>query len=396
MTNKKLNSSYCRLLWDIIRAGSIERGVRNHDLLLQSLRDRPTTKPGVWGYHPDGSPMTRGEYEKELASLMASAPDFLYPEPDTSFSLFDTTGEPTSLSDLIDKKEAGLLTFETHLPSQFSRNNIVRAHLFPGGGEKAVVILTNLRAEEKAFATLGKLFARFGYTALEVVFPYHGERHDPEDRGMVPGERLFSANMHETLMSFSQCVSDILGCLLFLIRSGFTRIGGIGTSIGSTFLVLSLANARGYRRFLHGKDPSLVGSIPEGIFRAAVFNLSGGMLRDFITDPDNIEATFVRKGLVEDLGLSGEEIEELWPVVDPMKFAQEIDIPILSVKSRYDPVLLYRYAKNQREFFKENSVGGKNFREFYIPFPSGHYSVSYFLPKMTLGLCDLLFTVRHV
>jgi hypothetical protein len=104
----------------------------------------------------------------------------------------------------------------------------------------------------------------------------------------------------------------------------------------------------------------------------------------------------VRKGLVEDLGLSGREIEELWPVADPMQFVDKITMPVLSVKSRQDPVLLYRYSKMQREFFARNAVSGKNFTEFYIPVPAGHYSATYFLPKMFLGIADLLFILRHV
>jgi hypothetical protein len=205
-----------------------------------------------------------------------------------------------------------------------------------------------------------------------------------------------SSDVHETLWSFSQGIADILGLYLFLMREGFSRIGVIGTSIGSTFTIMSLANAADYRAHLARLDPELVRDVPDGICRAAVLNLSGGLLSDFIVDADNIEASYVRTGLVEDLGLKGPEIEHIWPEADPLRFVHRITMPVLAVKARQDPVLLYRYSSRQREFFKKNGVGGKNFHEFYIPVPSGHYSATYFLPKMFLGIADLLFILRHV
>jgi hypothetical protein len=388
--------SYFNLLGDIIRERSAERGVRVHDLKLQALRKRPTIKKGTWGTTETGAPMTRTQYEERLTAFKDRLPTLLFPPPETAFTLTDDTGETLSLPDAVRGMTDAELTFRSAVPSPFEVNNTARAFLYPGGPEKAVVILPNLRAEERAFAKLGRLLARFGYTSLEVVHPYHGRRHDPADTTMVPGERLFSSDVHETLWSFSQGISDVLGTLLFLIKNGYKRIGMIGTSIGSTLTVMSLSFAGDYRSYLTEKDPGLVDGIPERICRAAVINLSGGFLRDFITDPDNIEATFVRSGLVEDLGLSGHEIERLWPVADPMRFVDKITIPVLSVKARQDPVLLYRYSSMQRDFFARNEVAGRNFTEFYIPVPSGHYSAAYFLPKMFLGIADLLFILRHV
>jgi len=388
--------SYMDLIGDIIRERSPERGVRVHDLKLQGLRKRPTIKEGIWGTTESGLPMTRADYEERLAAFKQNLPGILFPPADTPFILTDGAGSVLSLTDALGEKREAVLTFPSAMPSEFPANNTARAFLYPGGPQKAVVILPNLRAEERAFATLGHLLSRFGYTCLEVVHPYHGVRHDPADTQMVPGERLFSSNVHETLWAFSQGISDILGALLFLVKNGYRRIGIVGTSIGSTLTVMSLTFAADYRAYLSREDGAMVEGVPEGSCCAAVINLSGGYLRDFVTDPDNIEATFVRKGLVEDLGLSGREIEELWPVADPMRFVDKITIPVLSVKSRYDPVLLYRYAKTQRDFFAKNAVGGKNFTEFYIPGPSGHYSATYFLPKMFLGIADLVFILRNV
>lgn len=388
--------SYLDLLRDIIRQRSAERGVRVHDLKLQALRKRPTIKKGTWGTTETGRPMTRGDYEERLAEFQKGLPDLLFPPIETPFTLTDDTGVTASLADILREKRGARLAFPSAVPSPFETNNTARAFVYPGGHDKAVVILPNLRAEERAFAKLGRLLSAFGYTSLEVVHPYHGARHDPADTAMVPGERLFSSNVHETLWSFSQGISDILGVFLFLIKNGFSRIGVVGTSIGSTLTVMSLSFAGDYRAYLAEKDSNLVKRIPERICRAAVINLSGGYLRDFITDPDNIEASFVRAGLVEDLGLSGHEIEKLWPVADPMRFVDKITMPVLAVKARQDPVLLYRYSSMQREFFAKNAVGGKNFTEFYIPVPAGHYSAAYFLPKMFLGIADLLFILRHV
>jgi hypothetical protein len=398
MAHEKTKSpySYIDLIKDIISERSAERGVRAHDLKLQGLRTRPTMKQGTWGTRPDGSPMTREEYEGRLTEYKKRLPGLLFPPIDTGFTLTDPDGKRVTMRDLTYRKQQGLLTFPSAVASPIAANNTACAFVYPAAAKKAVVILPNLRADEGAFSRLAGLLSRFGYTCIEAVHPYHGRRHDPGDTAMVPGERLFSSNVHETLWSFSQGISDILGLYLFLLKEGYTRIGVIGTSIGSTLTIMSLANAEDYRAYLERRDPDIVRDVPAGICRAAVINLSGGLLSDFIVDADNIEASYVRKGLIEDLGLSGRDIEHIWPEADPMRFVRKINMPVLSVKSRHDPVLLYRYAKRQREFFAQNAVGGSNFTEFYIPVPSGHYSATYFLPKMFLGIADLLFMLRHV
>lgn len=388
--------SYLHLLFDVARSGSCEEGVRVHDLKLQGLRDRPDPKPGTWGVNEDGSPMTREQYEDRLREFNMVFPENVFPDPSTPFRIETEDGRETTFDNLIETSETGLLTFPSRVTGPSSINNTVRGWLYPGGREKGVIILSNLRAEERAFSRLGKLLSKFGYTSLEMVHPYHGERYDPADTERVPGERIFSSNMYETLISFSQGIADVLGGLLFFLSRGITRIGGVGTSIGATFLVMSLAHASRYNQFLKKCAPGLIDGAPEDILSAAVLNLSGGYLRDFVTDPKNIEAGFARKGLVEDLGLTGEEIETLWPAVNPMRYVNRITIPVLSVKAKQDPVVRYEFARRQREFFAENRLGGKNFREFYFPFPSGHYSSTYFLPKMTIGVCDLLFIRKHV
>lgn len=396
VTKEKSPYSYFDLLMDVVRARSAEKGVRAHDKKLQALRKRPTIKPGTWGIKEDGSPMTRREYERRLAEYKKGLPDRLFPPIDTEFTLKDAGGKIATMADLASRKEQGLLTFPSAITSPIAANNTACAFVYPARAKKAVVILPNLRAEEGAFSRLAGLLSRFGYTCIEAVHPYHGRRHDPNDTAMVPGERLFSSNVHETLWSFSQGISDILALYLFLMREGFSRIGVIGTSIGSTLTIMSLANAEDYRAYLGRLDPDLVRGVPDGICRAVVINLSGGLLSDFIVDADNIEASYVRKGLVEDLGLTGPEIEHIWPEADPLRFVHRITMPVLAVKARQDPVLLYRYSSRQREFFSKNAVGGRNFHEFYIPVPAGHYSATYFLPKMFLGIADLLFILRHV
>ncbi len=393
---KKSPYSYIDLIADIVRERSAERGVRVHDLRLQALRTRPTMKRGTWGTRPDGSPMTREEYEQRLTEYKKGLPDLLFPPIDTEFTLKDADGKIVTMGNLIARKHQGMLTFPSAITSPIAANNTACAFVYPATAGKAVVILPNLRAEEGAFSRLAGLLTRFGYTCIEAVHPYHGRRHDPNDTAMVPGERLFSSNVHETLWSFSQGISDILALYLFLMKEGFSRIGVIGTSIGSTLTIMSLANAEDYRAYLGSRDPGLVGDVPDGICRAVVLNLSGGLLSDFIVDGDNIEASYVRKGLIEDLGLTGPDIEHIWPEADPLRFVQKITMPVLSVKSKQDPVLLYRYSKTQREFFAGNAVSGRNFSEFYIPVPAGHYSATYFLPKMFLGIADLLFILRNV
>ncbi len=219
-TKEKSPYSYFDLLKDIFREGDAERGVRVHDLKLQALRERPTIKRGVWGTTESGTSMTRVDYERELAAFRERLPDILFPPADTVFALTDGTGTPASLSDILRDKREAELTFTSAIPSPFPSNNTARSFVYPGGDKKAVVILPNLRAEARAFAKLGRLLSRFGYTSLEVVHPYHGVRHDPTDREMVPGERLFSSNHHKTHWAFTRGYPISSGCSCFSSETG--------------------------------------------------------------------------------------------------------------------------------------------------------------------------------
>jgi len=77
---------------------------------------------------------------------------------------------------------------------------------------------------------LAKLLNRFGISALRMTMAYHAERKPAE---LERAEYHVSSNIGRTIHASRQSVIDARACLDWLEQQGYSRVGILGTSLGS-------------------------------------------------------------------------------------------------------------------------------------------------------------------
>src|SRR5262249_34866393 len=81
--------------------------------------------------------------------------------------------------------------------------------------------------------------ARFGITALKMSLPYHNRRMAS---GYERADQICGPNIGLTLQANCQAVLDVCRCFLWLEQQGFSKMGILGISIGSSIGYIMLAH----------------------------------------------------------------------------------------------------------------------------------------------------------
>jgi dienelactone hydrolase len=264
---------------------------------------------------------------------------FFTPAPTPSYQLDTRAGE-----------DAGLLTFETSLPTPHPENNIVYARYFRGRvrekgarARRAVVLLPQWNSDAGGHIGLSRLLARVGISALRLSLPYHDRRMPPE---LTRADYIVSANVARTLQVCRQAVHDTRRAVWWLRDQGYDRIGVLGTSLGSCLAMLTAAH--------------------EPLIRAQALNHISPFFADVVWH--GLSTRHVRAGMDGHIGL--DDLRRLWMPISPIQHLDRIrDRRTLLVYARYDltfPVDLSRQLVAE-------------FRRRHIPhrlavLPCGHYS----------------------
>ena len=221
--------------------------------------------------------------------------------------------------------EGDRLTWTSAVRTPSDENNTARARFFPeeppkrppkNGGEaarRAVVVLPQWNADAESHVALCRVLNRFRVAALRLTMPYHEERRPA---GLERADFLVCPNVGRTLQSMRQAVVDTRACVAWLRARGYTRVGVVGTSVGSCTAFLA---------FVHD----------DGV-DAGVFNHVSGYFADVVWR--GISTRHVRAGLEGALTL--EELRELWLPISPLAFAERLDArrarPLRFIAARHD------------------------------------------------------------
>ncbi len=142
--------------------------------------------------------------------------------------LFHTGSEPPKK---LPKDEWGqFLRFTSAVPSPYPENNLVNARWFPAKGHRAVVLLPQWNADGVSQNALCRIFNLLGIAALRLSMPYHDIRRP---NGLTRADYAVSANVGRTIDATRQAVADIRSCMDWLEQKGYSRLGIVGTSLGS-------------------------------------------------------------------------------------------------------------------------------------------------------------------
>jgi len=107
------------------------------------------------------------------------------------------------------------------------------------GAERAVVFVHGLARIGLSYLTFyPRELSRYGITALMPILPFHEERTSPEQ---VYAERFLSGPSEVIEKKFYQSVTDVLACVDFLEKAGYSRVDIMGISSGGMIGTIAMA-----------------------------------------------------------------------------------------------------------------------------------------------------------
>jgi hypothetical protein len=258
-----------------------------------------------------------------------------------------------------------VLEFTSPVETPYSANNRAAALWFPArnGNRKAVVLLPHWNARIPQHNALCRGLQRLGISTLRLSLPYHDSRM-PEDLNRA--DYAVSANLCRTIDATRQAVIDSRACLDWLAAQGFSRLGIVGTSLGSCYAFLASAH-----------DPRI---------QVNVFNHCS----TYFADPlwEGLSTRHIRQSLEGETDL--DTLRKMWLCISPPAYDEKFTAQEKRSKfiyTRYDttfPVHLSRQViqrARERKWDHEHAV-----------LPCGHYTMGEFPFKFITGyeICSFL------
>lgn len=258
--------------------------------------------------------------------------------------LFHTGSEPpkTKLKD-----ETGhFLRFTSAVETPYAENNLMNARWFPAKGQRAVVLMPQWNADGVSQNTLCRVFNRLGIAALRMSLPYHDIRR-PE--GLTRADYAVSANIGRTIHAVRQGIADIRSCFDWLEQQGYTKLGIVGTSLGSCYAFIAAAH-----------DPRV---------SVNVFNHASTTFGDVVWTGQSTR--HIRKAL--EGGLNHDQVRDLWMCISPMVYFQKFHRwpkKSLMIYGRYDLTFLPEFSMQAAAEFLKRGIDTT-----IKALPCGHYTL---------------------
>jgi len=284
--------------------------------------------------------------------LAASDEFFSYSQPDDyrlenrEVQVFSTRQVPDPRLDAKVKGTfAKFLRFTSPVKTPYPENNLVNARWFPVQGRRAVVLLPHWNSDAISYVALCRVLNLLGIAVLRLSMPYHDIRMPAEIGRAV---YAVSANVGRTLDAARQGVIDIRCCLDWLEQQGYTRLGIVGTSLGSCYAFLAAAH-----------DPRV------GV---AVFNHASTYFADVVWHGQSTR--HIRQGIEEKIDL--EELRLAWLAISPMSYFEQFSRwpkKSLVVYAKYDLTFLPEFSRQVVDEFERHGLDHK-----VAVLPCGHYT----------------------
>lgn len=303
--------------------------------------------PGADGKLASGTPQAFGALNREL--VKHSDRFFSYAAP-TDFRLerhvpaeFTARNGQPGLGHA--KRKAAYLRFTSPVATPYAENNTVSARWFPARGRRALVILPQWNADAEGHNALGRLLNLAGIAALRFSMPYHDVRMPRE---LERADYAVSANLGRTIDAARQAVIEVRCCLDWLQQQGYTRLGILGTSLGSCYAFIAAAH-----------DPRL---------RVCAFNHASTYFADVVWTGQSTR--HVRAGV--EAALSLEELRDCWLAISPMAYFdkfQRFPKKSLIVYATYDLTFLPEFSRQVVAEFERRRLEHE-----VAVLPCGHYT----------------------
>jgi dienelactone hydrolase len=241
---------------------------------------------------------------------------------------------------------AEFLRFTSPVKTPYLENDLVNARWFPARGRRAVILLPHWNSDAIAYTSLCRVLNLLGIAVLRMSMPYHDIRMPAE---IQRADYAVSANIGRTLDAVRQGVLDIRSCLDWLEQQGYTKLGIVGTSLGSCYAFIAAAH-----------DPRI---------RVAAFNHASTYVADVVWSGQSTR--HIRKGIESQITL--ETLRQSWLAVSPMAYFDQF--------SRWPRKSLIIYAKYDLTFLPELSreivaeFARRELDHKVVVLPCGHYTM---------------------
>jgi len=322
----------------------LEQRIRRYEHARWTTDDNRRVYPFEWGLEYIGGradePDPRGFLAEWVPATIASSDEWFATTPAMDYRL-----EPAGAANGAGRE--CILTFTSGVLSPWAENNRVVARFFPvSTNGPAVVLLPNWNAKWDGQLSLCRWLNKLGISVLRMSLPYHDRRAIP---GHERADHLVGSNIGLTLQANRQAVTDTRRCLYWLRDRGYSKLGLVGTSIGSAVGSITLAHEPLAKAggFLH------------------VSTYFGDAVREGMTTAHVWEAMRMR--------VSAEELRTYWSVVSPVPYLQKLSNsgrPFFVVSGRYDPTFLMEYTNQMFAMLDKWHVPHER-----LVLPCGHYSL---------------------
>lgn len=239
------------------------------------------------------------------------------------------------------------ISFPSSIESPYPKNNTVYCRYFPPKEpmDRAIIVLPQWNADPEGHVGLCKMLRKLGFGVLRLTLPYHEERNPKGPRA----DFMVSPNVGRTIQAMQQAVQDARRAADWLEAHGYTKIGIMGSSIGSCI---------SYLTFLHDTRLSV-----------GVFNHVSSYFGDVVWS--GISTRHVRKGIEE--VLTEDEVHRAWAVISPNYHIPRLKaLPkrkMLFISARYD---LTFPPDLSRKMFEAHDLHGIEYDAASLP--CGHYT----------------------
>ena len=341
-----------------------ERQIRRYEHRRWTTDDNRRVQPFEWGLEhiggSPGDPDPRAFVRQYAQNAMATSHDWYAASPATDYRL--------------DQRE-NVLTFTSSIVSPWPENNIVHAQLFPARETvalrsrrktsppgPAVLVLPNWNAKWRGQQGLCRWIQGFGITVLKMSLPYHDRRMA---QGHERADQICGPNIGLTLQANRQAVHDARRCLRWLEQQGYTKLGILGTSIGSSV---------GYITLVHDPAVSTGGFFHVSTYYADV--VSQGMTTNHVWE-----------GLRHHVSV--DELREYWAPISPMPYVERgmgAGRNCFLVYGKYDPTMLPELTRQMLDSLRRHGAAPRT-----LELACGHYSLELFPFSYVAGYRMLVF-----
>jgi dienelactone hydrolase len=286
--------------------------------------------------------------------IVASSDEFFSYKMPTDFRLekrevqvFSTREVPDpKLEEKVKGTFAEFLRFTAPVKTPYAENDLVNARWFPARGQRAVVLLPHWNADAVAYVSLCKVLNLMGISVLRLTMPYHDIRMPSE---ISRADYAVSANIGRTLDAVRQGVVDVRCCLDWLEQQGYSKLGIVGTSLGSCYAFIAAA---------HDKR-----------IRVAAFNHASTYVADVVWHGQSTR--HIRQGIESQTTL--ETLRNSWLAVSPMAYFDKFSRwprKSLIIYAKYDLTFLPEFSRHVVEEFERHGLDHK-----VVVLPCGHYTM---------------------